>query len=75
MNLSIKNVSRDLVEQIRNRATRNHRSLQGELLDILEQSVAPRRLELDEARRRLRRLAFETGDESQQMIREDRDGR
>ena len=75
MNLSIKNVPEAIVEQLRIRAKRNHRSLQGELLSILEQTVAPRSLNLEEAERRLKNLAFRTGDESRHMIREDRDGR
>ena len=75
MNLSIKNVPEGIVEQLRIRAKRSHRSLQGELLSILEQAVAPRSLNLEEARRHLENLAFHTGDDSQRMIREDRDGR
>src|ERR1700743_963286 len=39
MNLSIKNVSDELVERLRLRARRNHRSLQGEMLAILEDAV------------------------------------
>ncbi len=75
MNLSIKNVPEDIVEPLRIRARRNHRSLQGELLAILEQAVAPRRLNVEEAQRQLEGLAFHTGSDSQRMIREDRDGR
>jgi plasmid stability protein len=40
LNLSIKNVPDDLAEQLRVRAARNHRSLQGELMAILEAAVA-----------------------------------
>jgi plasmid stability protein len=36
VSLSIKNVPEDLAERLRERAKRNHRSLQGELLAILE---------------------------------------
>jgi plasmid stability protein len=36
VNLSIKNVPEALAEKLRGRAARNHRSLQGELMAILE---------------------------------------
>ena len=35
-NLSIKDVPENLAEALRQRATRNHRSLQGELMSIIE---------------------------------------
>lgn len=81
INLSIKNVPDDLVQQLRARARRNHRSLQGELMAILEDTVgevdtggqAP--LTIDEAYRRIQRLGLRTGSESVAMIREDRDAR
>lgn len=38
-NLSIKEVPEDLAEALRQRAARNHRSLQGELMAIIEQAV------------------------------------
>ena len=75
MNLSIKNVPEAVVERVRMRAKRNHRSLQGELTAILEETVSPRRLSLEEARRQLAALDYQTPDEAQQMIREDRDAR
>lgn len=40
VNLSIKNVPGHLAEKLRKRAAKNHRSLQGELMAILEDSVA-----------------------------------
>ena len=73
MNISIKNVPKTLVEQLRVRAKQNHRSLQGELLNMLEQQVKPSRLSLDEVRWRLRELDFQTGDDSREIIRQDRD--
>ena len=39
MNISIKDVPESWAETLRRRATRNHRSLQGELMAILEQMV------------------------------------
>jgi plasmid stability protein len=38
-NLSVKDVPEDLAERLRQRAARNHRSLQGELMAILEQAI------------------------------------
>jgi Arc-like DNA binding domain len=38
-NLSIKDVPGQLAEALRQRATRNHRSLQGELMAIIEKAV------------------------------------
>ena len=38
-NLSVKDVPEDLAERLRERAARNHRSLQGELMAILEQAI------------------------------------
>jgi len=38
-NLSIKDVPEDLAEALRQRAARNHRSLQGELMAIIHEAV------------------------------------
>lgn len=38
-NLSVKDVPDDVAERLRQRAARNHRSLQGELMAIIEQAV------------------------------------
>ena len=40
-NLSIKNVPVDVVEHLRSRARANHRSLQGELLALVNAAVEP----------------------------------
>lgn len=39
VNLSIKEVPDDVAERLRQRAARNHRSLQGELMAIVEQAL------------------------------------
>ncbi|OUL99675.1 FitA-like ribbon-helix-helix domain-containing protein [Variovorax sp. JS1663] len=39
--LSIKDVPDDWAERLRQRAARNHRSLQGELMAIIEQAIQP----------------------------------
>jgi antitoxin FitA len=73
--LSIKNVPDHLMQRLREQASRNHRSLQGEVLAILEGTVGPKTLSLDEVRARIRDLNFKTGDDSTHWIREDRDAR
>jgi antitoxin FitA len=39
-NLSIKNVPAELVDKLRTRAERNHRSMQGELMVVLQEGLA-----------------------------------
>ena len=73
INVSLKNVPDDIVEKLRKRAKRHHRSLQGELIAILEESVGNARLPIDQAESHLRELRFETGDESISWLRELRD--
>jgi plasmid stability protein len=75
VNLSIKNVPEELAEQLRARAQRHHRSLQGELLAILEAAVRQAPLPLEEVYRRAQELRLKTKSESVAMIREDRDAR
>lgn len=76
INLSIKNVPDELAAQIKARAARNHRSLQGELMAILE-SVAQETplLTLDEIWKQGKQLALATPADSAEIIREMRDGR
>lgn len=74
-NLSVKNVPDEIVEQLRERARQNHRSLQGELMAILEEAVGPRRLTLREASARLSYLPLKGDTDSAKIIREDRDAR
>ncbi len=76
INLSIKNAPDDLVSLLKARAERNHRSMQGELLAILEQAVRqPRRLTPLELLAEVEKLGFETPSESAEIIRRMRDGR
>ena len=74
-NLSIKNVPEELVVQLRERARRHHRSLQGELLAILEETLRPFSLTVGELREQVRQLGLRTGDEATAMVREHRDAR
>jgi plasmid stability protein len=75
VNLSIKNVPEELLERLRERAKRHHRSLQGELMSILEEALSPKRLTVEEAYRKIRRLGVKTPDETAALVREDRDAR
>ena len=75
--LSIKNAPDDVVETLRQRARANHRSLQGELLAIIEAaarppSTQPNRLDELMARVRARNLP-QDGERSVDIIRRERD--
>lgn len=75
VNLSIKNVPDHLVEKLRERALRHHRSLQKELVAILEEALAPQRLTIEEVHRRVTELGLRTEDEAVALVREERDAR
>ena len=76
VNLSIKNVPDKLAKRLRRRAEINHRSVQGELLTILEDALGSNGiLTLAEAHKRIQKLGFHTPDEATAMIRADRDAR
>jgi antitoxin FitA len=70
--LSIKNVPDDLAKRLKERAANNHRSLQGELMAIIEEAGRPVRSIRDFARL-VDRLGIKTPSESATMVREDRD--
>jgi plasmid stability protein len=70
--LSVKNVPVSVARRLKERAARNHRSLQGELQAILQD--AGRVTTFDEIYALAQRLGLSGGpDESARMIREDRD--
>jgi plasmid stability protein len=76
VNLSIKNVPDELADRLRERAARNHRSVQGELMHILETALADeRRLTAKEAWERVRAKRVATGSDAVRFVREDRDDR
>jgi len=76
VNLSIKNAPDDIVRRLKARAERNHRSLQGELLAILEEAVAKESpLPVEDLLREVTRLRLKTGPDSVEFIRADRDAR
>ena len=76
VNLSIKNAPDDVVQRLRERAERHHRSLQGELMAIIEAAVRD-----DSVTRpvdilvRVRQLGLSTPSEAAAIVRADRDGR
>lgn len=76
VNLSIKNAPDDVAERLRKRAAQNHRSLQGELLAIVEEAVRPLSARTaSEVLAELRALGLETAAESAEIVRADRDAR
>jgi len=76
VNLSIKNVPDEIAEKLRERAKKAHRSLQGELMVIIEQAVQEEEpVSLEVIREILKTHCIQTKNESVEMIREDRDGR
>lgn len=76
VNLSVKTVPDEMVRRLRQRAERHHRSLQGELMAIIEAAVRePDPLSPDDILKEVRRLALTTPSESTRLVREARDGR
>ncbi|MBI4318062.1 MAG: hypothetical protein HY675_06200 [Chloroflexi bacterium] len=90
VNFSIKNVPDDVAERLRARAKRNRRSLQGELLVILErvaesersdqalvvlEDMLPDRITFEEADRIVKALNLPKTQDSTEIIREMRDAR
>jgi plasmid stability protein len=74
VNLSIKNAPDDVVERLRERAQRNHRSLQGELMAIIEEAVRPSSyLTPVEFLAEIRKLGLRSPSEAADLVRVDRD--
>ena len=74
--LSIKNVPDAVVERLRARAARNRRSLQGELLDLIERAADELpTISARDVYERIRKLKLPTGERSADIIREMRDVR
>lgn len=74
--LTIRNIPRPVLERLKARAAERHRSLQGELLEILEVAsleTGPR-LTAAGLRNRVRAMGLESAADSTAMIRADRDG-
>jgi len=76
VNLSIKNAPDDMVRSLKDRARRHHRSLQGEMLSILDEAVrVPKLLSPEDILAEVRQLGLQTPSEAAAMVRADRDGR
>jgi len=76
VNLSIKNAPDEIVARLKERAAKHHRSLQGELLAIIEEAVrTPRRLTPKDVLAEVRRLGLRTPAEAVTIVRANRDGR
>jgi plasmid stability protein len=75
VSLSVKNVPPVLAKALGDRARRNHRSVQGELMHILEDAVRPaaRGFDVERIRRRARALGITSDTNSVDIIREMRD--
>lgn len=71
--LTVKNVPEQMLVLLSERAKRHHRSLQGELMLILEEAVAPTKMSLQQVQRRVEDLGITTGDDSSRWVRELRD--
>jgi antitoxin FitA len=76
VNLSIKNAPDDLVASLKARAQRNHRSMQREMLAILDEAVSMRRrLTPDEVLAKARQLGLKSRPTATAIVRSDRDRR
>ena len=74
VNLSIKNAPDDVVQRLRERAERHHRSLQGELMAIIEAAVREARpAGAAEILAEVRRMGLHTPSEAAAIVRADRD--
>lgn len=73
--ISVKKIPDEILVRLRARARRHRRSLQGEVMAILEDAVRPTRLTVSELRARVRELRLGTGSEATSMIRRERDAR
>ena len=75
VSLSIKDVPEDLAQALRDRAARNHRSVQGELMHILETTVRPKPFQAGALWREIQALGLSTPADSAELLREARDAR
>jgi plasmid stability protein len=75
--LTIRNIPKQMLVRLRLRASRHRRSMQGEILSILEAAAneAEVKYTATEVLQRVRALGLRTPAEATDMIRSDRDGR
>jgi plasmid stability protein len=72
-NLSIKNAPEEVVARLRERARRHHRSLQGELLAIIEAAAREGQANASGVLAAVRGLGLRTPAEAAAIVRGDRD--
>lgn len=76
VNLSIKNVPDEIASELRKKAAKNHRSLQGELMAIIEAAVTDGNALLpSDLLAGVKSIGLRTPSESSGIVREDRDTR
>ena len=75
VSFSIKDVPDVLAQALRDRASRNHRSLQGELMHILETALRPRPFRAQELVKQLQAIGVSTPAEAVKIVRRQRDRR
>ena len=75
VNLSVKDVPDELAEALRAQARANHRSLQGELMAMIEAHVGARPFRARRLLQDVRALGLKTPRGAVRMIRDDRDRR
>ena len=75
VNMSIKDVPDDVAKALRERARQNHRSLQGEMLAIIEAATWERPFKAIELWEAAKAAGLSSPNESTAWIREDRDSR
>ena len=74
--LSIKNVPDKVAQKLRERASANHRSIQGELIAILENSLQKKKaMTALELLQNVRRLGLKTPAEARAIMRAERNAR
>ncbi len=75
VSLSIKDVPDGLARALRQRAARNHRSVQGELMSILETALQERPFRARDLVSQIQALGLQTEGDGTAIIRRDRDRR
>jgi antitoxin FitA len=75
VNLSVKDVPDELAEALRERARANHRSLQGELMAMIEAHVGTRPFRAQRLLQDVRAMRLSTARDAAKTIRADRDER
>lgn len=59
-NFTLKNIPDDLYEKVKERAERNHRSINGEIISLLDAATSPRPMDVDEMLAKARELRGRT---------------